>query len=304
MTGIDATISDTAAGLLTGFSPGATPTADPVADAVAAGEAIRAAIAGGWTLQTFTASDAAWTTPPELLAAVEAFAGAINGGGKGMPGTTANTSTDGIAVPGGVGGSSGGYKMEKIPDPAALASTLAVVIGAAASTNGANGGVTSISSGGTPLVTGITDDSGIATPQGYLLSSSMPGRGGDGGSAVTGTSVASGLDGESSAAAVGGAEGAGNQGTGNRTGTAGSAGATGQTGTTPIAGGGGGGGGGAARVTANSTTATGGAGGNGGFPGGGSGGGGAAAAGAGVGQAVAGGAPGTPAAGLAFLLWR
>jgi hypothetical protein len=258
---------------------------------------IRTAVQGGYTLQTFTASNSSWSVPSSLRTCVEAYAGVVGGGGKGDQGGSTTNSTS--PADGGVGGSSGGYKLERF-DTATLGSTLNITIGAAASTAGANGGVTSVKNGATTLAASTPDSSGIATPQGYALSSSMPGSGGSGGGAQYGTYNNDGVAGESSAAGVGGAPGAGS--TGSGAGNAGSAGASGQTSTTPIAGGGGGGGGGGRRTTNNLTACSGGAGGNGGYPGGGSGGGGAACTAGG--QSATGGAPGTPANGFAFLLWK
>lgn len=265
--------------------------------------AIRAAVAGGYTLQTFTASNAAWTVPPELANATEAWAGAIGGSGKSTAGGTLQTNTVGLSAFGGIGAKSGGYMVERV-DPSTLAAVLAIVIGAGATVAGTDGGITSISTGGTPLVTSVPGASGIGTPQGYQLSSSMPGNGGAGGNSVTQTSGTAGEDGDSSATAAGGNGGAASTGTGNRTGTSGTAGAAGQSSDTPVCGGGGGAGGGAATCTENFRTAVGGNGGNGGYPGGAPGAGGAATSMAGGGTAATGGVSGTPTNGFGFLLWR
>jgi hypothetical protein len=261
--------------------------------------AIRTAVAGGFTLQTFTASDAAWAVPPELLVATEAWAGAIGGGGKGGEGSRANTGSSGIPVPGGFGGLSGGYTVEKF-DPTTLGATLAITIGVAASSDLTTGGLTSIGS----LVTSTPNSSGIASPQGYQVSTSAPGNGGSGGDVVRGVSAANGVTGDSSATAAGGAGGAGTFGSGSRTGGVGSAGASGETSDAPITGGGGGGGGGGAcDNSVADVDVFGGDGGNGGYPGGASGGGGGASVGNSI-STVDGGLPGTPAHGFAFLLWR
>jgi hypothetical protein len=121
---LDTTISGTAGALLTSFDPSATASNDAIADAAAAGEAIREAIGGGYTLQTFTSSNASWSVPAGLASAVEAYAFAIGGGGKGTAGNTPSGTTPGV------GGSSGGYSAEKI-DPTALGATLNVTVGAA-----------------------------------------------------------------------------------------------------------------------------------------------------------------------------
>lgn len=291
-------IADTNSNLLTSFSPSASATNTP-ADAATAGAAIRAAVSGGYTLQTFTSSDAAWTVPPDLASATEAYAGACNGGGKGNPGATNNINNQFCL--GGSGGRDGGYRLEKF-DPSTLGSTLNVTIGAAASTDGADGGATSIVDGATTLVTATAGEGSIATPQGYVPANSKPGSGGAGGDAGIGaTPPTDAVDGESSATALGGAGGALITGTSAGTGNTGSAGGTGQTATLPICGGGGGGGGGSRSKTSIGGSVAGGAGGNGGFPGGASGGGGAAQSNSG---STTGGAAGTPANGFGFIFWR
>src|SRR6185312_3940166 len=90
--------------------------------------AIRAAVAGGYTLQTFTASNSAWTVDPALAAATEAYAGVVGGGGMGDSGQYyANSTTGGTAL-GGVGGASGGFLSAKF-DPTTLGATLNITIG-------------------------------------------------------------------------------------------------------------------------------------------------------------------------------
>jgi hypothetical protein len=271
--------------------------------------AIKTTVAGGFTLQTFTVSNGSWTVPADLLAASEVYAGVVGGGGKGTAGLTVKNDTAGATAAGGSGGNNGGYKRVKVANPAGIGATLAITIGAAASTNGANGGATSIGS----LVSSTAGIGSTEVSAEFLSSSSLPGDGGNGGNATTGTrntsgtgSVAAGSTGGSSATATGGAGGAGSLGSGNRTATAGTVGSAGQTGTTPISGGGGGGGGGGATCNQISGTAnaTGGAGGAGGYPGGASGGGGGAASINDLSATVTGGAAGTPANGFAFLLWR
>ena len=108
-------------------------------------------MAGGYTLQTFTSSDAAWVVPEELKLAGEAYAVAINGGGKGLHGLPLTLAT---GTPGGAtraGGGNGGYRNEKL-DPSTLGTTLAITVGAAATTDGAAGGISKIMDGGTALV--------------------------------------------------------------------------------------------------------------------------------------------------------
>lgn len=275
---VESNVNAIPANILTTIDPTATPTADAAADATLAGEAILAAIAGGLTLQTFTSTNAAWPVPPELAASSEAYAIAVNGGGKGGPGV-------GSSSVGGLGGSSGGYSAERIDDPSTLASTLNITVGAAASSNLTDGGTTSIVSGADTLVRAVADIGSVSTVQGYVPSNSKPGAGGKGGAANSST-VRIGTDGESNAFANGGAGG-------NAQGAAGSSGSAGQTASTPIAGGSGGGGG----AGAQTSFLNGGKGGNGGFPGGGSGGGGSSGSGTD-------GAAGTPGNGFAALLWR
>ncbi|AUV61990.1 minor tail protein [Mycobacterium phage SWU2] len=263
--------------------------------------AIRTAVAGGFTLQTFTASDPEWVVPPELKNAAVAYAGVIGGGGRGHYGSYSTVNEPGITVAGGDGGTHGGYRVEKF-DPSTLGETLDIVIGAGASAVATNGEPSSIGS----IVTSTPDSSGIATELGYQLTSSAPGSGGKGGSATTqGALAVVGSNGESSAVAAGGNGGAPawNARVGV-TASPGADGASGQTANTPIAGGGGGGGGGGAAGGGGigSTTRSG-AGGDGGFPGGGSGG-----SGAGTIRSTAAviiiDPPGIPANGFAFLLWR
>ncbi|AJD82450.1 minor tail protein [Mycobacterium phage Sheen] len=261
--------------------------------------AIRVAVAGGFTLQTFTASDPEWPVPEELKNAATAYAGVIGGGGRGEYGTYVIDTDVGLPAEGGRGGSSGGYKVEKF-DPSTLGETLEITIGAGASTVGTNGGLTSIGD----LATSTPNASGIATETGYQLSSSEPGRGGRGGNAVTGGSASTGEAGGSSATAPGGLGGAwAAAASAGVTAGNGTAGGTGQTSTTPIAGGGGGGGGGGASGGGSFTTIRSGDGGNGGYPGGGGGGSGGATSPSTFNTTIV-GTPGIPANGFAFLLWR
>ena len=284
-----------AADLLAGFAGmfniwfGGSTAAGVPAEAIATVESIRVLTKDGYTLQTFTSSNPSWTVPPDLAAAEVAWAGVIGGGGKGSTGAVVGSTV--AYASGGLGGVDGGYTLAPI-SPASLAPTLAVVIGAAATTAGANGGATSISSGGSPLATSTPGVSGIATPEGYQATSSKPGSGGNGGLGftVSGNQAAAdpGTPGQPSATAAGGAGG---------NGANGSSGASGMTGGVPITGGSGGGGG-AGRTGFGLTGFSGG---NGGYPGGGSGGGGGVGS---TGGGGAGGPGGTPAAGFAFLIWK
>jgi len=251
--------------------------------------AIKQAVIGGYTVDTFT-SNGTWTKPANLL---EWYGICIGGGGKAMPGTTSATNAD-VRL-GGVEGSSGGYIAQQIA-PADVPASLAVTVGTGATANGANGGITSIGS----LVASSPDGSGISTLAGFTPAASTPGRGGAGGQA-TGSGGSAGAAGGSTPLAVGGAGGAGRNTSG--TATAGGPGGTASlTGPTKAGGGGGGGGGGAGSTGLG--TKTGGAGGTGGYPGGGSGGGGAAVGGGSIGSSQVAGQPGTAPHGVAFIIYK
>ena len=292
-----ASLAELFAGIFNAWFGGTAGTGTPE-EVVTTIEAIRTTVQGGWTLQTFTSSNASWSVPPELAAAVEAYAGVVGGGGKGAAGGTVTTGSAGVARAGGAGGVGGGYSVAKF-DPAILGSTLAVTVGAAASTSGANGGTSSIGS----IVSSIPGAGGIASLTGFIDTSSKPGDGGAGGDAVTNTSATNGAAGSSSALGAGGSGGALYSGSaiGSVSGGTGGKGGAGQTSDTPICGGGGGGGGGGCNAFGGVfPDANGGVGGAGGFPGGASGGGGA-----GVGNSSASaGAAGAPANGFGFLLWK
>ena len=262
-------------------------------------ESVRTAVGGGFILQTFTANDPAWPVPTSLAMSIETYIGAIGGGGKGVTGVVA---PDGVGVTaGGLGGISGGYTAEKV-DASTFGATLAITVGAASGVSGVAGGITQIVNGSTILVQSTPGQGGMSTIQGYAPTTSTPGDGGQGGFVnTTGTvAVGNGSPGESSIKAAGGAGGAGILDLlVSVTAQNGFAGSNGVFTNTPIAGGGGGGGGGGAYTAAIITTATSGRGGNGGFPGGGSGGGGAA-----HGPFNVLGTGGTPANGMAYIIWR
>ncbi|SLI10509.1 Uncharacterised protein [Mycobacteroides abscessus subsp. massiliense] len=252
--------------------------------------AIKQAVVGGYTVDTFT-SNGTWTKPANLL---EWYGICIGGGGKAMPGTTSATNAD-VRL-GGTEGSSGGYIAQQIA-PADVPASLSVTVGTGATTNGTNGGITSIGS----LVSSSPNGSGISTLAGFTPAASTPGKGGAGGQA-TGSAGSAGRPGGSTPLASGGVGGAGKTG-GSGTATAGGDGSPASlTGPTKAGGGGGGGGGG------NGSTAigakTGGKGGNGGYPGGGSGGGGAAVGGGTVGSSQVAGQPGTAPNGVAFIIYK
>ena len=256
------------------FGSGASGTTTEVTTTIAA---IKTTVTGGFTLQTFTSSNGAWAVPSDLANASEAYAFAIGGGQKGFNGSGAGGTNPGN------GGSNGGYRSETI-DPGALASTLAITVGAAGGSSGAVGGASSIVSGGTTIVQSLAGIGSIGTKQGYIDTSSTPGDGGNGGNSANGT------PGTGNAYAAGGTAGVKNGAFQN--GSPGGAGGAGQYTTTPLAGGGGGGGGGGH----NGTGTSGGTGGAGGFPGGASGG-----AGSSSGTAASSGTAGN---GMCALMWR
>ncbi|WP_237080848.1 hypothetical protein [Mycobacteroides abscessus] len=252
-------------------------------------EAIQQAVIGGWTVDVFT-TNGTWTKPANLI---ECWMIAINGGGKGMPGGTSQTNAD--IVPGGLGGSSGGYIGQQI-DPASIPASVPITVGPGASTNGADGGITSLGS----LVSGSPDGSGISTIAGFTPTTSTPGRGGNGGQA-TGSGGSRGQDGGATPLAAAGVGGNGINSTG--TAQAGTAGANASLSAPTKAGGGGGGGGGGAGSTSSSGTRRGGDGGAGGYPGGGSGGGGSAVGG-GTFATQTPGQPGPAPNGAAIIIYK
>ncbi|WP_157931023.1 hypothetical protein [Mycobacteroides abscessus] len=264
----------------------ATGTAAEVQQTIAA---IKQATIGDYTVDTFT-SNGTWTKPANLR---ECWLIVIGGGGKGMPGTTSGTNAD--VRPGGLGGSSGGYIGQQIA-PADIPATLSVTVGPGASTNGADGGITSIGN----LVSSSPNGSGISTLAGFTPAASTPGRGGNGGQA-TGSGGSAGQDGGATPLAAGGVGGAGRNSTG--TADAGTAGAAASLTAPTKAGGGGGGGGGGAGSTSSTGTRRGGDGGAGGYPGGGSGGGGSAVGG-GTFATQTPGQPGPAPNGAAIIIWK
>lgn len=252
-------------------------------------EAIQQAVIGGWTVDVFT-TNGTWTKPANLI---ECWMIAINGGGRGMPGGTSQTNAD--IVPGGLGGSSGGYIGQQV-DPASIPASVPITVGPGASTNGADGGITSLGS----LVSGSPDGSGISTIAGFTPTTSTPGRGGNGGQA-TGSGGSRGQDGGATPLAAAGVGGNGINSTG--TAQAGTAGGNASLSAPTKAGGGGGGGGGGAGSTSSSGTRRGGDGGAGGYPGGGSGGGGSAVGG-GTFATQTPGQPGPAPNGAAIIIYK
>lgn len=252
-------------------------------------ESVKQAVINGFTVDTFTANGA-WTVPANLT---ECWYVRVGGGGRGTAGQGIVTNEFPVTANGGVPGRDGGYSVDRI-DPATLTAgdTVTVTVGLAAATAGADGAPTTIGA-----YSSTPGSGSIPFDQGYLESSSKPGTGGAGGAiTITGSSPggvvvsAAGEPGQSSARGAGGAY-------------PGGAGAT-VSPADPVKCGGGGGAGGypAGTNTGSFVAMVGGNGGDGGYPGGGSGGGGAAAAHSSVGNTAAGGQPGVPANGCAFIL--
>ncbi|AVR76614.1 minor tail protein [Mycobacterium phage Coog] len=255
-------------------------------------EAIKNAVAGGYTIYTFTTSDPAWVLPHDASFGTGIV---IGGGGKGETGGSGSG-----ARQGGRGGSSGGYIAQDL-DFTGLTpgeSTLAITVGAGATTAGADGQRSSIVASTGVLLESIPNVNGISDLRGYIGTTSAPGRGGKGGNAdhEAGT-VTQGEDGESTNA-VGGTGGVStaSPGTGGRGGDGGNGDVA-----SPVKFGGAGGGGGGSRLNPSGLqSSTGGRGGDGGYPGGGSGGGGACSG--GPTSSTTPGASGTAPPGLVVIL--
>lgn len=258
--------------------------------------AIKAAIANGYSVAYFSSSDPTWLVP---AATTQLVGCVINGGNKGANGAATNAAT----AAGGAGGANGGYLSAALSMSGITpgSTTLNVTVGAAAAVAGGTGGVSSIYLGGTPLLAGSANANGIASAQGLIGTTSVPGSGGNGGTGRDATTSDSGAAGQDSGVASGGPGGTGGA-AGAGTGTAGTAGGAGISSSIPLCGGGGGGGGAGKGTGSIIQAVTGGTGGNGGFPGGGSGGGGGAAnSGGGTRNA---GPSGTPGNGLVAILYK
>lgn len=268
--------------------------ADEVVTTVAS---IKSAVLDGYTVTIFSASDHAWVIP---AGTTQITGVVIGGGGRGGNGQGGG----GGLREGGLGGSSGGYLAAEL-DISGLtpgSSTLDITVGAAASTAGASGGVSSIVASTGTLLASAPNASGISTKDGLLSTTSMPGKGGKGGDAnSSGPTANDGLAGEDTGLASGGAGGNGivNPGVGG----SGQSGAAGSSTDVPLCGGSGGGGGGARATNVALTGVIGGSGGHGGFPGGGSGGGGGASN-SGIPSTADGGNAGIPGNGLVALIHK
>lgn len=292
-----ANVTDVAKNIFDAWYGGSTGTGTP-AEVETTIAAIKDAVANGKTIVTFTTNNPAWLIPA-AAAGKQATGIVINGGGKGAQGASGNSTSATYA--GGAGGASGGYLAEVL-DLTGLTpgtSTLNITVGAAATVNGANGGVSSIVASTGTLLAGVANANGIAIPEGYMDTNSAPGRGGAGGGANQASGGLAGTAGESTAIATGG-NGGGASAVGGGTGQAGQPGGAGDAVGNPKCGGAGGGGGGGRGVNTSVST-TGGVGGNGGYPGGGSGGGGGARA--GLTSLATGGNGGTPGNGLVVIMY-
>lgn len=243
---------------------GAAGTPAEVATTIAA---IKDAVAGGYTIHTFTSSNLSWTLP----AGTQMATGIVMGGG----GMGANGAASEGAINGGAGGSHGGYLAAELDLTGLTAgtSTLSITVGAGATVPGTNGQLSTIKAGSTTLLQSVPNLNGISDLRGYLATSSGPARGGNGGNATTSTGAAGSAGGDSTQ--PGGSGGFG--GSGNGTSSNGSAGTAGDVSSPIKTGGSGGGGGGGRGSTSGFINMYGGNGGAGGYPSGGSGGGGSIA---------------------------
>ncbi|NMO00838.1 hypothetical protein HH308_06375 [Gordonia sp. TBRC 11910] len=267
------TATQTRSGILQGWGAGSTSGTDMGVYSVFAD--IKTALAAGYSTATITTSTT-WTKP----------VGAVNeivviGIGSGLPGANGKTNPE-VSQPGGLGG---GYLADTFK-PSAVPSTVAITIGT-------NGAATSF---GSLLVT-TPGSGGIATTFGYSDTTSLPGKGGDGG-AMVGTAAGDqrpSTAGKSTPLAAGGARGVDHFNDSTNGGAGGAGGAVDTT-TTTRCGGAGGGGGGCGSYNVGVSWA-GGDGGVGGFPGGGGG------AGGNKGQGIGTGSPGAGAQGGNGVMW-
>lgn len=232
--------------------------------------AIKDAVAGGFTIHTFTSSNTAWTLPAGVALATGIV---IGGGGRGFNGGTGS----GTQL-GGAPGKSGGYLAQDL-DLSGLTpgtSQLNITVGAGGTNPGDDGQLSSIKvvGSGVTLLSSEPNVNGITDLRGLLETPSRSGRGGRGGGATS----SGGDDGENApdTTALGGTGGTG--GSGNGTSGSGTAGGPGDVASPVKRGGAGGGGGGGRGSSSGLITINGGNGGPGGYPGGAGGGGGAVCA--------------------------
>ncbi|TWS27270.1 hypothetical protein FK530_19175 [Tsukamurella conjunctivitidis] len=260
-------------------------------------QAIKTAIAAGYTVDTIT-SNVTWTRPDRLT---ELAAVAIGSGQNGASGsTTILQFLDGVYGTGESPGGQGGGFAARSFDPSEIPATVNCTIGV-------NGGEVAFGA----LMSTVRGEGNMAIgSMGFAPSTSIAGDGGRGGKGrgTTNSSAISGLPGAPgvrSVVAAGGTAGAG--GTNPPGGGDGGSGAPASITSSVKCGAGGGGGGGGGGELSNGTRGVGGAGGPGGFPGGGGGGGG----GGGVtgttelnGSVAAGGPGGLGGGGILFLIYK
>lgn len=270
-------IDQTHAGITQGWETGSTSGADMGIYTVF--QDIKTAVAAGYTAVTVTSSQT-WTKPAGAVYEIVVIAI-----GSGLTGANGVQNQD-ISQLGGLGG---GYIAQTFK-PSAVPESVAITIGT-------NGNPTSFGS----LLATTPGSGGIATPFGYSDTTSLPGKGGNGG-AMVGTGAADqrpSTAGQSTPLALGGTRGADHFGDSTNGGHGGNGGAVDTTVTTRCGGAGGGGGGCGAFNTGVSWA--GGNGGAGGYPGGGGGAGGNKGQGIGTGQPGTGG-PG--ANGVMFIFYK
>ncbi|WP_083169876.1 hypothetical protein [Mycobacterium aquaticum] len=271
----------------------ATGTATEVRDTMAQ---IRTAVAAGWNVAYFTSNNPNWIVPAGTRQMIGCV---VNGGGKGANGTASNAAS----APGGVGGSDGGYLSAELDMTGITPGTTAlnITVGPPASVAGTDGGQSSIKLGATVLLAGAAGANGLGVDQGFVKTTSQPGKGGNGGTGRDSANSDAGQPGEDTGVALGGLGGPGSA-AGAGTGNAGQAGGAGIANALPLCGGAGGGGGGGKGTGNVLQSVTGGPGGNGGHPGGGSGGGGGCVNSGGGTRNP--GQSGTPGTGLVAILYK
>lgn len=241
------------------FGHGGTGTAAQVQQTV---EAIKIAVTGGYTLETFPTANPAWMIPPGIIT-TDVIAMSVNAGGNGYNGSGAN----------GGGVAFGGAFVSKVLDLTGLTpgvDTLNISPGVIGANRGDSGGSSTITASTGTLLDGAEGLGGIVKVDGLYATTGSGGNGGAGGTATSSSQAGSGSAGGSSGVANGGAGGTGVVGSGAGTayGHDGADGAAGITDNTPLVGGSGGGGGGAGATGTALVQSKGGNGGAGGYPGG------------------------------------
>ncbi|AKF14380.1 minor tail protein [Mycobacterium phage Phayonce] len=268
-----------------------TGTATEVAQTI---EAIKDAVISGYTVSTFTSSEAGWQRPDGLIEMIAV----VVGGGENGPAGVNNTGTS--VRPGGLHGS---YLAQTL-DVTTLPAAFDIAVGTAGQRSYIREANASPHSG-TVIVESPAHGSpgGIATAFGLSQTNSVPGNGGTGGMAYNpddppaGHSATAGTAGSPSGLAAGGTGGnaASGSSSGTATGGSGGTGGTVSAGALTKCGGGGGGGGGGGR-SFGFTGGSGGNGGAGGYPGG-------AGGAGGNGSGVLGGTAGSGGPGAAGVVW-